>query len=181
MMPGVIANLVISAQIPSDLSIDRLVDAMVKIEDSNFGNSTLHQSREELERMALDKNFVFVGVYSGELVGYCAGTSIEKFMKKHPLIESTRPVGVRFNKVVYVESFELSPSFQGKGIGAKLMKKFIEEARNSGFSFIAGHAREGSSYAVVRSVLRNNIIVNVPVENYFATGETYHYVLSKMI
>lgn len=66
------------------------------------------------------------------------------------------------------------------GHGSKLFRQFIVEAKAQHFLFIAGHAREGSSYKLVSSILKKGILVDLPVQNYSGTGETYDYILAKL-
>ncbi len=173
--------LVISAKIPSGVSLEAVVDDLVKMEELNFGNSPLHQPRQELELMVTCKENLFVGVYSGsQLVGYCIGTPIVRFSGKHQIIGSTFPPDYDRGQAIYVESLELLPEFQHNGHGSKLFRQFIAEAKAQNFLLIAGHAREGSSYKLVSSILRKGILVDFSVQNHLGTGETYHYILAKL-
>lgn len=50
--------------------------------------------------------------------------------------------------ILNVESFTVSPSHQGKGLGHELVRLAIEWGTNSDFEFLTGEARKGSSWKI---------------------------------
>lgn len=50
--------------------------------------------------------------------------------------------------ILNVESFTISPSHQGKGLGHELVRLAIEWGTNSDFEFLTGEARKGPSWKI---------------------------------
>ena len=50
--------------------------------------------------------------------------------------------------ILNVESFTVSPSHQGKGLGHELVRLAIEWGTNSDFEFLTGEARKGPSWKI---------------------------------
>lgn len=50
--------------------------------------------------------------------------------------------------ILNVESFTVSPSHQGKGLGHELVRLAVEWGTNSDFEFLTGEARKGSSWKI---------------------------------
>ncbi|MEK6837494.1 MAG: GNAT family N-acetyltransferase [Nanoarchaeota archaeon] len=173
-------SLVISAQKHTQIALRNILAALASLENLNFGNSPLHQPISELERMVTDQGYVFVGAYSAdELVGYCAGSRLGNYFGR-PLVSEYRLANIPVENVIYVESFEILPALQKKGIGASLFRDFLNHAKAKAFSHVAGHAREGICYTTVRSILNNKVLTDIPVADYRGSGETYHYLLARI-
>lgn len=52
------------------------------------------------------------------------------------------------SNVAHIESFTVSPSHRGQGIGHRLVGWAIEWGTNSGFEFLTGEARKGASWKI---------------------------------
>ena len=74
------------------------------------------------------------------------------------------------NSVLHIDSFTVSPSHQGKGLGYDLVKLAIEWGTNSDFKFITGEARQGKSWHIINTFGAEEVLIH---ENWENTGENY--------
>ena len=72
--------------------------------------------------------------------------------------------------VLHIDSFTVLPSHRGQGLGHQLVDLAIEWGINSGFKFITGEARIGSSWKVFQNYGATEIVL---YKNWNNTNEDY--------
>jgi GNAT superfamily N-acetyltransferase len=80
--------------------------------------------------------------------------------------------GLYDSSTLYVSSFTVQSEYQGQGIGSKLVKSFIPQAKARGYSRLIGHAAEGSSLRINNS-LGAKVLQRYP--DYYGTGKNYYF------
>jgi GNAT superfamily N-acetyltransferase len=75
-------------------------------------------------------------------------------------------------RTIYIYNILISPSFQGKGFGLKLMKKFIDTSIDEGFEFVNGNFRVNGSYKIAKKF---NVIFEKKILNWENSGEEFVY------
>jgi len=102
------------------------------------------------------------GVYAGNIIGS------EPTLNDLADMKESMPDG----KTIYIYNLLIMPNFQGKGLGFKLMSKFIDVAKSLSYEFVNCNVRINSSYKIAKKF---NIIYEKKVENWEDSDEDFIY------
>lgn len=145
---------------------------VINLEEIYFGGKNLEEDPEDLDDYANEpSNIVLVAVKNNEVIGSIIG---------HPLEEGQEETGITDDPAYgkktgfYVTLIETLPEYSGKSIAFVLFSMLAKAAAKAGYKTLSGNYREGAS---ARNALRMGGKVLFSVENYFDTGETYHYII----
>jgi GNAT superfamily N-acetyltransferase len=125
---------------------------------------TLGAKRNLLKTPGAVVVWMFVdGVLAGEAYGIPMEGFVEE-MQGAELVEDDPAQGL------YCFSNTVLPAFQGRRLGEALKSRWLEMARERGFSVIYGHARPGASQGL-NAKFGARFLGNFP--DWYGTGETY--------
>lgn len=156
----------------------------IRVDKTNFGKfssfislseevfpESLAMSLDEYEDIASsDKSVCFVLFSGKDYVGNVFGCYLEEEflgIEADPL----------FSDCIYLFNLVVLPSFQGKGFGFLLIKKFIEYSKMEGFKFISGNFRINGSYKLAKKF---DVVFEKVVENWEGSGEDFVYCVIKI-
>jgi len=144
-------------------------ERLLALEQALF-SPELSQTPEELEDTFTDKRAIFIVAFLGdELVGFVCGEFLRYYVEQgDPEYDEL----LEREGTMYVETIDVSPAHQGKGIGKALLAEFLAETRRRGYKHVSGHWRQGPSLGLVQKL---GGTVRMTEDDYHGTGETYGY------
>lgn len=79
--------------------------------------------------------------------------------------------------VAYISSISVIKRYQGQGYSKLLKQVLYNELKSTGYKEVRGHARDGKSWETTKK-MGGKLIKTI--DNYYETGEKYHYYKQKL-
>jgi ribosomal protein S18 acetylase RimI-like enzyme len=121
------------------------------------------------------KNVNIFLIENGKAVGYCLGIPLESYFNE--LKELDPEIELR-SGVIYLDTIQISPKFQGRGGAKKLLLSLCDESQKKGIVDFSTHARKANGFnLMVKKVFDDGIVASREIEKWRpAQGEPYEYI-----
>ena len=151
--------------------VEKYIDDLLVLEEIYHPNLQ-ESANEKKELYTKEGSLMILALEKGHVVGECSGLPVEKITEKDLIEKIPDYEGYCRKGSIYIHSFTALPDSGIFGVGKNLALSFIQHAKDEGYNYIIGHARQGVAKHV-NSLSDARIIKKF--ENWYDTKEDYYF------